>query len=120
MIKQEFEDDETYLPVTMQQFENLTNEILTAVNAVCDPHFLNADYMAQILMSAIHSYDHKLGILKKSELFENCINRISCHITFHAVEQIQNKMKLEEAKQKAENGEPHLESVPNPEPETAH
>lgn len=114
MIK-ELIEDQTYMPVTMKQFEDLTNEILVEVNKVCDPHFLNAEYMAQILMSALHSYDHKIGIVNKYDLFINCINRISCHVTFHAVEEIRRKLQAEEAKQKAMNGEAHLSPVPDEE-----
>ncbi len=106
MTTQKFEENETYLPVTMQQFESLTNEVLTKVNEVCNPHFLNADYMAQILMSAIHALDHKHGLVKKSDLFESCINRISCHITYHAVQEIQAKLKREA-------GSATLEAVPD-------
>ena len=97
MTKQKFASNETYLPCTMQAFEDLTNEILNAINAVTAPHALDADYAAQILMSAIHAYDHKQGIVLKSELFNSCINRISCHVSFHAVEQIQAKLRAEQA-----------------------
>jgi len=93
MTKYEFTEDETYFPVTMQQFETLTNEILTEVNKVTDPHSLSGDYLAQILMSALHAIDHKQGVVKKSDLFLSCINRISNHITYHAVEEIQRRMK---------------------------
>lgn len=96
MTKQIFKSNETYMPVTMSQFEDLTNEILEAINKVCDPHFLSADYAAQILMSALHAYDHKQGIVLKSELFNSCINRISCHVSYHAVEAIQAKLQAEE------------------------
>lgn len=94
-MKKKFEKNLTFLPVTMQQFEELTNEILAAVNEVCDPHFLNADYMAQILMSAIHALDHKQGLIEKSALFEGCINRISCHVTYHASEEIRKRLSPE-------------------------
>jgi hypothetical protein len=106
-----FENDEIFLPVTMQQFENLTNEILVNVNKVCDPNFLNADYLAQILMSAIHAMDHKHGLASKTALFESCINRISCHITFHAVEEIRKRL----TKNEESNGDkaPSLEVVPD-------
>lgn len=91
--KQTFKCNDTYLPVTMDQFQTLTNEILTAINTVCAPHFLDSDYAAQILMSAIHALDHKHGHVKKSDLFESCINRISCHVTYHAVNEIQTRIK---------------------------
>lgn len=79
----------------MKAFEDLTNEILVEVNKLCDPHFLDANYMAQVLMGAIHAYDHKIGMATLEELFESCVNRISCHVTYHAVQEIQNKLKLD-------------------------
>jgi hypothetical protein len=98
METQKFETDETYFPCTMQQFEDLTNEILSAINVVVAPNFLTGDYLAQILMSALHGIDHKHGIVKKSELFLSCINRIGCHVTFHAVEEIQRRINEQHAK----------------------
>lgn len=102
-----FKNDETYLPVTFQQFEDLTNEILSAVNMVCHPHALSADYMAQVLTSAIHSLKADEGLVKKSSLFKACIKRISSHITFEASQEIQERLKAEAKK----NGE-ELGSVP--------
>lgn len=87
----------TYLPVTMKQFEDLTNEILGQVNALMAPHALDADYLAQVLMSAIHALDHKNGKVRKSDLFESCVNRISCHVTYHVVQEIQAKLKAKGA-----------------------
>lgn len=97
--RQTFKQNETYLPVTMEQFQTLTNEMLTAINTHTNPHFIDADYTAQILMSAIHAMDHKFGWIKKSDLFDSCMNRISCHVTYHAVQEIQTRLK---AKQEAE------------------
>jgi len=94
MKKIVFKDDATYLPVTMDQFQDLTNEILTEINKVCSPHALDGDYCAQILMSAIHAYDHKVGRVSKIELFSSCINRISCHVTYHSVQEIQKRLKV--------------------------
>jgi hypothetical protein len=88
-----FQQVHCYMPVTMQQFESLTNELLLEVNKQCEPHALDANYMAQILMSALHAYDHKIGWVSKTELFDSCINRISCHVTYHAVQEIQQKLK---------------------------
>lgn len=98
MKKHKFLNDATYMPVTMQQFQALTNELLTPLNEVAqlycteDSKGFNGDYMAQIVMSAIHAYEHKVGIVYKSELFESCVNRISCHVTFHAVEEIRKRL----------------------------
>lgn len=102
-------DDEVYFPCTMLQFESLTNEILSAVNIIVAPNFLTGDYLAQILMSALHAIDHKQGIVKKSELFLSCVNRIGCHVTFHAVEEIKRRLKAEHD---AANPKP-LEAVPD-------
>lgn len=79
----------------MEQFEALTNEMVEAVNKVVAPHFLSGDYVAQVLMAAIHAYDHKIGVVQKYELFESCINRISCHATFHAVDEIQKRLRAQ-------------------------
>ena len=77
-------------------------------NKVCAPHFLDADYTAQVLMSAIHALDHKHGYVKKSDLFQSCINRISCHVTYHAVQEIQARIKA-----KAKENGTDLEVVPS-------
>lgn len=84
--------DLTYLPVTMQQFENLTNELLAQINILMGEHKINGDFMASVLMSAIHAIDHKTAIINKTTLFESCINRISNQVTFHAVEAIQKRL----------------------------
>ena len=91
----------TYLPVTMQQFESLTNEMLVELNKLVAEENqdgtknFDANYVAQILMSAIHAYDHKHGWINKSDLFDSCVNRISCHVTYHVVQEIQAKLKQE-------------------------
>lgn len=95
-MKIKFDQNSIYLPVTMKQFESLTNEILIEVNKLCHPLFLSADYLAQILMSAIHAMDHKHGRVLKSDLFESCVNRISCHVTYDCVQEIQAKLKAKE------------------------
>lgn len=112
MKKHKFLEDATYLPMTMGKFEELTNEILTPINELCRPNFLSGDYFAQILMSAIHAYPHKQGIVYKSELFESCVNRISCHVTFHAVEEIKKRLNPE----KAANPDMNSLETDNPQP----
>lgn len=103
MKKHKFLNDATYLPVTMEQFQALTNELLVPLNEVAQLHCTdsskgyNGDYMAQIVMSAIHAYKHEVGIVYKSELFESCINRISCHVTFHAAEEIRKRLSPDKA-----------------------
>jgi hypothetical protein len=88
-----FIDDETILPVTMKQFEDLTNEMIEHINFYTQPYKTDADYTAQVLMNVIHALDHKRGFVSKLELFEACINRISCHLTYRANEEIQRKIK---------------------------
>lgn len=95
-----FKNNDFYLPVTMKQFEELTNEILIALNSLTGPEdekgekiAFDADYTAQILMSVIHSTSKKEGIANKLELFESCVNSISKHVTYHVVQQIQEKLK---------------------------
>lgn len=101
-----FKDDETHLPITMQQFEDLTNEITGAANVLAAPHFLDSKYVAQVLMSAIHAMPHTKGLVKKSELLESVINRVSCHLTYDAVQDIQAKLKL--AAQATETPDPAI------------
>lgn len=83
----------TYLPVTAKQFEDLTNEVLTRLNELNAPHFFSADYVSQVVMSAIHALDHKIGMISKRELLHACINRISCHLTYEAVEETRRRIK---------------------------
>jgi len=85
-----------YLPVTMEQFQELTNEMLVRMNVLNAPHFFDADYIAQILMSSIHSLPKtkaKLTEEVKEEIFENMVNRVSQHVTWAAVEEIQKRLK---------------------------
>lgn len=95
MIRPIFEVEEEFLPCTMQQFETLTNEMLTAVNIVTNPHALNGDYMAQVVMGVLHGMDKTKGTVKKVELFEGCIRMVSNHVTFHAVKAIEERLKAE-------------------------
>ncbi len=95
-----FAHDRTHLPVTMEQFQDLTNEILIELNKLTAPHMLDADYLAQVLMSAIHATKMDAGFVSKYALFESCIHRVSCHLTFDAVQEIQARIK---AKNKPED-----------------
>lgn len=97
MQKRVFANNERMFPVTMKQFEDVTNEMLTVVNELIAPEFFNSDYMAQIVMSGFHSYDRKTAYYKANEMFEYCINRISNHITHHIVEEIQKRLRMEQA-----------------------
>jgi hypothetical protein len=101
VIQPTFASDDTYLPVTTQQFQDLTNEILAEVNKLTDPNFLDAEYMAQILVAVIHGLKREQGIVNKTTLFQTCVNRISCQLTFNINQEIQARIK-----QKAkDNGE---------------
>lgn len=93
------------MPVTMQQFEDLTNEMLLAVNKVTAPHALDADYMAQVVMSALHGRDKKSGVFNKHDLFEACISFISNHVTYHAVQVIQKRLQEKQDSEKSSKEE---------------
>jgi hypothetical protein len=109
MIRPKFEEEQAYFPVTMAQFEALTNEMLIEVNKVTEPHSLNGDYMAQVVMGALHGTDKKQGILNKTELFDACIHFISNHVTYHAVEAIKARLTAEANK----NNPQPLAAVPD-------
>lgn len=83
----------TYLPVTMKQFELLTNDIMAHINEKMVPNAVDGDYMAQILMSVIHSLDRKDAKVRKEELFDRCLVNISRHLTYHVVEEIKKEVK---------------------------
>lgn len=87
--------DSIYLPVTPGQFEVLTNEILGELNTLADSagdQGFSGDYAAQVLMSAIHALDHKIGQISKKALLFACVNRISCHVTYEASKEIQARL----------------------------
>lgn len=91
-----FPNDQIYLPLSGKQYEDLVNELLPALNGVAEAErgqSFDGKYLSQILMSVIHSLDHKDGLVSKQALFEGCVNRISCHITYHIVQKIQDDMK---------------------------
>ena len=91
-----FERDQTYLPVTVEQFQDLTNELLKEFNALTAPNFVTADFFSQVLMAAIHALDHKIGFYSKSSLFDACVNRVSCNMTYQVVQEIQARLKAEQ------------------------
>jgi hypothetical protein len=88
------------LPVSLSQFETLVNELLVEFNKVSAPNALDANYMAQVVMSVIHALDRKVGKVSKTELLDGCINMVSKHISYHACEAI--KAQLEAEKKAAE------------------
>jgi len=93
MKKVKFKENETYLPVTMEQWADLVNEFLTKFNEVAAPKFLVAGAMEELLMQAIYHLDHDKGIILKDKLFEGCINRLSCHLTYNSVKATQEAAK---------------------------
>lgn len=86
-----------YLPVTAQQFEDLTNGILVQLNALSEPHKFEANYVAQVVMSAVHALPHTQGLVAPNEIFDSVLNRISCHLTYNIVQDIQAKLKMEQS-----------------------
>ena len=97
MEKQTFDNDETYLPCTNQQFQDLTNEILMKFNALIAPQALDANYFAQVVHGVIHAIDRKVAIVSKAALLEGCVNMVSKHVTYHAVEALQAAMAAQAA-----------------------
>jgi hypothetical protein len=104
--RKKFTHNDIYLPVTMKQFEELTNELLAAINTITgeEDQGFEADYFAQVLMSAIHAMKHEDGRTTKLALFEGCVNRISCHVTYHMVQEIQRKIEAKKIEQKIADG----------------
>lgn len=93
MEKITFENDETYLPVTAEQFETLTNEILVEFNKLLAPLAADANYFAARVMNVIHQLARTQGIVKKSVLFEACVNLVSKQVTFQAIEALEKSLK---------------------------
>lgn len=98
----------TYLPCTLEQWTSLLIEITDSINEIVTPNKLNSDYVSQVLMHAIHAYDHKIGVVSKEELVESCINRISCQVTFNVVEDLSKRLRAEAEKN---NQDPRLTIV---------
>lgn len=88
-----FAHDRTHFPMTMEQFQDLTNELLVELNQLTAPYALDADYVAQVLMSALHGTKADIGFLSKYAIYESCIHRISSHLTYDAVQAIQARIK---------------------------
>jgi hypothetical protein len=84
--------NEILLPCTLQQFEDLTNSMLTDFNEIIAPQALGANYMAEIVMSAIHQLDRKVGVIDRQELLNMCINMVSKHVTYHAIQAMKDQM----------------------------
>lgn len=86
-----------WLPVTMKQFEDLSNQFLLHFNeGVCQKTMaLDPDYMAQILTSSIHALKTEDGKVYLETLFGACVKRISMHVTYHITEEIQKKLKAQ-------------------------
>lgn len=91
-----FKNNTTYFPITPKQFEELTNEILVAVNTLTAPEAVDSRYMAQVVTAALHGFPRTEGIVDKAELFKSVINRMSNNLTFKLAEAIQEEI-LKEA-----------------------
>ena len=83
----------------MQQFQDLTNELLVEFNKLMSPHALDGNYMAQVVHGAIHSLDRTEAKVSKTALLDRCVNMVSKHVTYHAVQEIEARMKAEKEKQ---------------------
>ena len=101
MSKVMFKKNDTYLPITPQQFQDLGNELLAEVNKIAAPQFIEADWFAQVLNAVIHGLKREVGHIKKTELMAYCINRLSCRMTMDCIEQIHARIKAKAA----ENGD---------------
>ena len=106
IFRRELKENEAYLPVTFQQFEDLTNEMLKYVNEVTAPQALDGNFMANVIMGVIHGLDRKTVIINKQELFDRAINLISNQVTHQAVEAIMTRLKTQ-------LGESQLQAVPD-------
>ncbi len=94
--RKELQEGETYLPITFQQFEDLTNEMLKHVNEVTAPQALDGNFMANVIMSVIHGLDRKATTINKQELFDRSLNLISNQVTHQACEAIMKKLRAEQ------------------------
>lgn len=88
MKKVAFNDNDTILPVTPKQFEDLTNDILKEFNNLIAPTHFDAEVMASIIMSSIHSLPKNKAYIKKSDLFEMCVCRVSMKMTYDIIDAI--------------------------------
>lgn len=105
-----FEEDQTYLPVTPIQFQEIANEMLTGMNILCDNQFVDADIMAVVVIQVIHGLDKKTGIISKFELFERCVNRLCNATTEPLYHEIQFRIS---AKEKEQREQKPLAAVPD-------
>jgi hypothetical protein len=103
---QELKEDETYLPITFQQFENLTNEMLGHINLMIAPLAVDGRIMAGVIMSIIHGLDKKTVIITKQEIFNRAVNLLSNQMSYQAVEAIKEQIARAA-------GETTLKSVPD-------
>jgi hypothetical protein len=87
------EVDETYLPVNLEQFETLVNEIQGEFNKHMAPNSLDGEYMALVVHGAIHALDRTIAVVSKTDLLNRCINSVSKNLTFRAAQGIEAKMK---------------------------
>lgn len=109
MEKKLFKKNETYQPLTAQQFEDLSNELLAEVNKLTAPQFIDANYFATILTNVIHSPEQKKGKTTKLSLFEGCVALISRQLTYGISEDL--RLKAETKNTEGEKQEPGTDTV---------
>lgn len=95
--QRELLEDETYLPITFQQFEALTNEMLVHINEMTAPMAVDGRIMAGVIMSVIHGLDKKTVIITKQDLFNRTLNYLSNQMSYQAVEAIKQQMAAQSA-----------------------
>ncbi len=106
----------TYLPVTESQFETLTNELLAHMNQRTAPNSMEPKFFAQVLIRAIHGADIKAAKLRKEELFDACLVRISRNLTFNIGEALAKDMKAGEDPQHGEVLPEEVSGIPTEAP----
>ncbi len=102
--RRELKEGEVYLPITFQQFEALTNEMLIPINEMTAPQAVDGNFMAKVIMSVVHGLDKKSTIVTKQELFDRSINLISNQVTHQAVQLMMEELLKKSGKD--------LESIP--------
>lgn len=88
-----FDIEMTWLPINLEQFEELTNEIQEKFNQLMAPHALDGDYMALVLHGAIHALDRTTSLISKRDLLDRCINSVSKNLTFRVAQDIEQRKK---------------------------
>lgn len=111
MEKVTFPNDEIYLPVTPEQFESLTNELLIEFNKLLAPVAADANYFAARVMNVIHQLARTQGTVKKSVLFDGCVNLVSKQVTFQAIEALEKSLNSSDAAPEIEDTPTNVSEV---------